>query len=167
MLDTLGKYIVLVAGAGNWNNEEEYYPASHPKVISVAAHTAGGFLWSSSNRAERVDISAPGYQIFTTDMIGRSGPMVDHDMNPLTPEIPEFYLGYHAEQFVTQSGTSLSAPHVAAVALMIADQWPALTPAEIKQQLILSCQELNQSEPSHLQERGLNAAKALDALLVP
>jgi hypothetical protein len=74
-------------------------------------------------------------------------------------------LGFHSSAFAVQSGTSLSSPHVAAVALMIADKWPELSPNGIRKQLKLSCQPLHTDMPDHIEPFGLNAAKAVNVKL--
>jgi len=85
------KGILLVAASGNGNTGDPLYPASISQVISVAAlsrrddltnEDVGLFLyrWPGSNFGpdisdckESVEISAPGYSIFTTDFTFSNG----------------------------------------------------------------------------------------------
>lgn len=62
------KWATIVAAAWNYNKEEEFYPAAYDWVIGVAAIGLDGSRASFSNYGDRVDISAPGEQIMTTDL---------------------------------------------------------------------------------------------------
>jgi subtilisin family serine protease len=146
IIDFLGQEAVMVASAGNESNALDYYPAAYPIVISVTAHDHNGNRWSGANYASSVDISAPGVAIPTTDMAG-------------TSQGEGEILGYGSGRYWTQTGTSFSAPHVAAVAAMIADKYPAATAAQIRAQIINTQQRLYPGNPFG----GLNAAKALAA----
>jgi len=85
------KGVVLVAGAGNNIKSVPVYPAYYPEVIAVAATDVGGNLWSKSNYGDWVDVYAPGVDIYST--------------------LPGNSYGY-------QSGTSMAAAYVAAVAAL-------------------------------------------------
>ncbi|KAL3913324.1 MAG: hypothetical protein SGARI_000712 [Bacillariaceae sp.] len=58
--------IVLVAAAGNDNDETKYFPASHPSVISVGAMGSNGDRYFSSNFNDQVEFVAPGQDIYST-----------------------------------------------------------------------------------------------------
>ncbi|MBN2669934.1 MAG: S8 family peptidase [Bacteroidales bacterium] len=58
--------VIVVAAAGNENNQKLYYPASYENVVSVAASNASDNKWESSSYNWRVDIIAPGEQVFST-----------------------------------------------------------------------------------------------------
>lgn len=86
--------IVFVCAAGNDGTSQYIYPAAFglPNIISVAAADANGNLADFSNYGDRVDLAAPGVDIYTT--------------------FPGGKYGY-------KSGTSIAAPHVAAAAALL------------------------------------------------
>ncbi len=56
--------LTLVAAAGNTPTGTPLYPAAYPDVIAVAAVTANGTPWTSSNRGDFVEVSAPATATF-------------------------------------------------------------------------------------------------------
>ncbi|XP_048208085.1 proprotein convertase subtilisin/kexin type 9-like [Perognathus longimembris pacificus] len=107
---------VLVAAAGNFQrNACAYSPASSPEIITVGAidsqdqpFTQGSL---GTNYGSCVDIFAPGKRIVSASK----------DCNVC---------------YVTQSGTSQAAAHVAGVASLMLTAQPNLTVAEVRQRLI-------------------------------
>ena len=111
------KYVIrqydglFVASAGNNGDNNDYfpmYPASYDNdnIISVAATNPDGNLANFSNYGVKtVDIAAPGTDIFSLSLNG----------------------GYSY-----QSGTSMSAPHVAGAAALLKAYKPNLTTSDIK-----------------------------------
>jgi thermitase len=93
---------VLVAAAGNSGDATLSYPAGYPQVVSVAATDRNDARASFSTFNADVEIAAPGVDILSTWSDG----------------------GYR-----TLSGTSMSTPHVAGVAAIIAGQSPGAGPA--------------------------------------
>ena len=83
-----GQGSVLVAAAGNSGTDVPDYPAAYPNVIAVAATDASGRPANFSNYGDYVDVAAPGTNVLSTV---RSG-------------------------YTTYSGTSMSSPHIAALA---------------------------------------------------
>jgi thermitase len=108
--ETNEKSILFVTSAGNesWSLDTfTYYPASYdlPNILSVAATTITGQLWSMSDwGVERVRVAAPGENIYST--------------------VPGGGYGYF-------SGTSQAAPFVAGIAAMILSKYPGLMPKEV------------------------------------
>ncbi|XP_015340430.1 proprotein convertase subtilisin/kexin type 9 [Marmota marmota marmota] len=107
---------VLVAAAGNFRDDACLYsPASAPEVITVGATNAQdqpmtlGTLGTNFGRC--VDLFAPG-----EDIIGASSDC--------------------STCFVSQSGTSQAAAHVAGIVAMMLTAEPELTLAELRQRLI-------------------------------
>jgi thermitase len=88
---------LLIAAAGNSANSTVSYPAGYPQVVSVAATDRSDNHASFSTFNADVEIAAPGVDILSTWSDG----------------------GYR-----TQSGTSMSTPHVAGVAAIIAARTP-------------------------------------------
>ncbi|XP_063154076.1 proprotein convertase subtilisin/kexin type 9 [Candoia aspera] len=108
--------VVMIAAAGNYKDDACLYsPAAEPEVITVGATNAQdqpasmGALGTNFGRC--VDVFAPG-----DDIIGASSDC--------------------STCFMSQSGTSQAAAHVAGIAAMILNASPALSISELRQRLI-------------------------------
>lgn len=104
------KGITFVAASGNNNTDDYGEPEGLKEVISVAGSNRNGERWTfgsmgGSNYSNSVDISAPGEGVMST--------------------VP----GNRYERF---TGTSMASPAVAAVAALMLDANPALTPRQVK-----------------------------------
>jgi len=96
---------VLVAAAGNNADDEEFYPAAYDDVIAVSATNYKDKKIDASNYGNWIDVSAPGYDIYTTNL----------DNN-------YFYF----------SMTSSACPHVSGLAGLLLSQDPTLTNEEVR-----------------------------------
>ena len=103
--------VIVVASAGNHANSGYEYPAAFDEVISVANAQQNGFISSSSQRNDKVDIAAPGSNIASLSNKG---------------------------VLMTQSGTSFSAPMVSAAAALAKSINPDISQQEFESLLKLS-----------------------------
>jgi serine protease len=97
---------VVVAAAGNegLSGNPVEYPAAYQDVVAVSSMEANGRVSSFANSGRYVDLIAPGARIFST--------------------LPGGLYGY-------ESGTSMAAPHVSAVAALVSAANPSLSAAQI------------------------------------
>lgn len=130
------KGAVLVATAGNTGDETPRYPAYYDNVIAVAATDSKDAKVTSSSYGSWVDFAAPGGSIYST--------------------IPDSY-GY-------KTGTSMAAPHVAAIAGLLFSHSPGITNAKVRSILEKSADSIL-GTGSYWQFGRVNAARALS--LVP
>ncbi|WP_449537485.1 S8 family peptidase [Ferdinandcohnia sp. Marseille-Q9671] len=96
--------VVMVAASGNDNSGQPSYPSAYPQVLSVAAVDFNGDKANFSNYGNYIDVAAPGVTIPST---------------------------YIDEQYAALSGTSMAAPHVAALAGLMRSINPNLSNKEI------------------------------------
>ena len=107
--------VVLVAASGNDNTDRPGYPAAYPEVLAVASTDANGAKSSFSNFGDYIDVAAPGASIAST---------------------------YPGSQYAALSGTSMSSPHVAALAGLIRSINPDLTNIEVMDIMRKSARDL-------------------------
>ncbi len=97
--------VLLVGAAGNNNSSTLFYPAAYTQVIAVAGTDGADARYANSNYGDWVDIAAPAVGVYSL---------------------------YSNSSYTYMSGTSMAAPHVAAVAGLLLSQNPAYTAADLR-----------------------------------
>lgn len=129
---------LVVAAAGNSNNEVPIYPAAYPEVLAVASLNNNGSKWSGSNYGAYVDIGVPNQNFYTT-----------------TP----------ASGYYTYSGTtSYASPIISALAALVLAQNPGFSPAQIRNQIVATGGNIDAQNPQYINKLGGGMANALAAL---
>ncbi len=109
------KDVIIVAAAGNTNENLNFYPASYEHVLSVSATQSNDQKASFATYGPFVDLVAPGDGIYTTS---------------------------NGSNYTSNSGTSLSSPMVAGAAILLRDLHPDWTAGQIMEQLRVSTNEI-------------------------
>lgn len=158
---------VVVAASGNEGVQQLAYPSRAPAVISVGATTADRCLADYSNGGPRLDLVAPGGG---NDASLPNDPNCQPDRQNL-PDISQMTFGnpFNPRRFGYPRywyGTSMAAPHVAAVAaLVIASGVIGLhpTPDQVLARLEATAQTLGGVKPNPSYGYGLVDAGAATA----
>ena len=132
------KGVVLVASAGNYNDNARFYPAAYPHVISVAATTNYDDKANFSNYGHWIDVSAPGVSILSLDGDGT---------------------------YRTSSGTSFSSPIVAGVAGLVKSQHMDWSADQISEQIRTSSDDIEPADLDYTPELGYGRVNAYSALI--
>ncbi len=140
------KKVVVVAAAGNANQNAASYPARYPNVISVSATDSTGAKADYSNYGAGVDIAAPGGS--------ETGKILQNTINPKTGE--SVFEGFQ--------GTSMAAPHVAAVAALVKASGVE-EPAEVLQVLKQSARKVAEDNKNFYGAGHLDAGAAVTLAL--
>lgn len=128
--------VVAVAAAGNGGADAKpAYPAAYPGVIAVTATDALNRLYHEANRGPYVTVAAPGVEVLAAS-------------------------ADHGHELV--SGTSFATAHVSALAALLLEQAPSLTPADIRKAIVETAVDLG--EPGRDEAFGAGLANAEAAL---
>ena len=136
------KGVVIIAAAGNANQNAAAYPARYPNVISVSALDAAGNKAPYSNYGAGVDISAPGGS--------EAGKILQETIDPQDK----------TTKFEGLQGTSMAAPHVAGVAALLKASG-IQDPAEILNVLEASARKIQDDPFNHFGSGQLDAGEAV------
>lgn len=134
-----GSGVTVVAAAGNGGAKgKPVYPAALNEVIAVSATDSGDKLYTLSTRGDYIDVAAPGVDILCPAPGGAWG---------------------------MESGTSQAAAHVSGAVALLLQDYPELSPFQVKHLLGSSAVDLG--KPGKDQEFGdgrIDVEKALDKL---
>ena len=138
----LGALVVASASDGYTSNDLLwYYPARHPRVLSVGATEKDSRqLAAISNYGKLVNVFAPGISILSTGSDN----------------------GY-----ITVGGTSYSSPLTAGVAALVKTRFPDMTPDAIREQVRLSSENMDTENPGLAEQLGRGFVNALAAIREP
>lgn len=131
--------VLVVASAGNENDDFPSYPASYVEVLSTAATDENDGKTYYSSFGYDVDVSAPGNNVYTTWSSG-------------------FYRW--------MGGTSFSSAMAASVTALIKGFHPDWTGEQVGEQLRISADPIDDVNPSYRQKLGFGRVNAHRALTV-
>jgi len=134
---------LVVFSAGNTNSDGEQYPGFYETAMAVGATDHDDQRSSFSTYGDWVEIAAPGGEAFT---------------EPVISTLHEDVGTYGGDVW---AGTSMSAPHVAGTAALIASNDPGLTNDLVRQTLIDTADPIDTDQPIGPR---LNAFQALDGV---
>ncbi|MFH0886531.1 MAG: S8 family serine peptidase [bacterium] len=131
---------VIVAAAGNSDNQLSYYPAAYTDVVAVAATNTTDTKASWSNYGSWIDICAPGLSIYSTKIGNNYG---------------------------LNSGTSMASPVVSGVAALIFSQNLGLTTTEVISRLKSTADNIDALNPGYEGLLGTGRVNAFRAVGAP
>jgi len=135
--DLYASGVVLVASAGNENNDTKQYPAAYDEVIAVSAVNRLDQKADYSNYGDWIELAAPGG-------------------DPGSPVLTTYFDGYWYGW-----GTSIAAPHVAGVAALVMAASGG-TPDEVREAMRISAVDLG--DPGKDPEYGYGRVDAVGAI---
>jgi serine protease len=112
---TINMNSLVVAAAGNDNNENNFYPASYRYVLSVASTGNNDSKSSFSNYGPFIDVCAPGSNIFAAQS---------------------------NNAYQAQSGTSMASPVAAGAAAIVKSYFPSYTALQVGEKLRVTCDNI-------------------------
>ena len=132
--------VVVVAGAGNDNLNQAFYPAAYDNVLAVAGTAEDDTKLGFSNYAAWVDISAPAVDIRTTALGG---------------------------DWANSSGTSAASPFAAGLAGLLRTLHPDWNQATIRSQIVHTTDSIESVNPTYAGMLGSGRLNAEVAMQVP
>ena len=138
----MGALVVTSAGNASRSNDLfRFYPARHPRVLSVGATEKDSRrLAGLSNYGRLVNVFAPGVDILTTG----SG-----------------------NGYILISGTSISSPLTAGVAALVKTRFPTMDPDALREHIRLTSDNMDTENPGLVGELGRGFVNARAAVQAP
>ncbi len=146
IINAVNNNVVVVFAAGNANqdiNVTPQYPAIYPEVIAVAATDQRDKKASFSNYGAKVDVSAPGVNIYST---------------------------YPNDTYTFLDGTSMASPHVAGLAGLVWSRNKTLTNNQVRTIIENTCDNIDATNPGFGGKLGkgrINAYRAISSTPLP
>ena len=122
--DARGEGVILIAAAGNSATDQPLYPAAYDEVLSVSAVDYGANLANYSSYGSTIDLAAPGGDV-SADLNS------DNRGDGILSTVGDDGSGNISMTYAFYQGTSMAAPHVAAVVALMKAVRPQLTPNEL------------------------------------
>lgn len=119
----VGKGTLPIAAAGNSGQEDYFYPASLPQVLTVGASNSDDQVTYFSTYGDHIEVVAPGRDILSlradsTDMYAEDGFPLTHIIN---------------EKYYLADGTSMSSPCAAGIAAYVVAASPGISTQGVKE----------------------------------
>lgn len=140
IINAVNKNVVVVFAAGNANEDIDInpqYPAVYPEVIAVAALSQSDVRASFSNYGSKVDVSAPGVNIYSS---------------------------YPDDSYAYLDGTSMAAPHVAGLAALVWSRNITLNNQQIRQLIENNCDNIDAKNPGFVGKLGKGRINAFRSI---
>lgn len=162
----IGVHPLVVVAAGNNESEEAFYPACFAEVLAVGATDVydkrGRWFGGASTLHSTIDIVAPGCH--------NQGTAVDDQIGIYStfPMDDDFSMSYNSI-YDHASGTSLSAPHVSAVASLVLEQpqFQNISLQQLRGRLLGTSDFIYDKNQAHLGLMGSGRLNAYRALTEP
>ncbi|MHB2153833.1 S8 family serine peptidase [Calditrichota bacterium GD2] len=174
ILNAYNNEIPVFCASGNDDENQVSYPARYSETISVGAmppceeirksiSTCDGENYWGSNYGNKLDISAPGVKIYTTDIQGDKGYNKNNNLNDLDDKnYTKFFWG-----------TSSACPHASATAALVYSVNPKININTLKSILFNTSDKVgnynyswNSNKPGHSKELGYGRINAYQAVLL-
>jgi DNA-binding beta-propeller fold protein YncE len=133
--------VLVVFAAGNNNQDIDappFYPSVYPEVVAVAATDQQDRRASFSNFGAKVDVSAPGVNIYSS---------------------------FPDDTYTFLDGTSMASPHAAGVAALIWSRNRTLSHQQVRTILQNTCDNIDAKNPGFAGKLGKGRVNAFQAVL--
>lgn len=133
----ISKGALVVAAAGNDGKNGIIYPANYSGVLSVGATDEHDSIAWFSNYGRSLTVTAPGVNIYST---------------------------WQPDTYNTLNGTSMASPIVAGVAALVKSRFPNYSPAQIREQIRVTSDNIDSLNPGYEMNFGYGRVNAYRAV---